>query len=516
MTRPEAGQAPPRIAARQIGKSFATPALRGVDLEIPPGCIHGLVGENGAGKSTLAKIIVGLERADSGTLSLDGRPYRPIAPAESLKARVAMCAQELSLVDDLSIAENILLHTSTAALKRIRRKPAHEQAARVLRTVGLDASPDTRVGRLSLAEKQLAEIAKALAIDPRLLVLDEPTSALTAPQADRLHAILRAQASRGVSVIYISHRLRDVLTVCDRVSVLRDGEVRLTADSHELGEETLIREMAGADADFDAGQRAIQGTRPVHLSVQNVRSAKLPHPISFDCRQGEILGLAGLAGSGRTELLNAVFGIDRRTGGSVQIRGTGGATEIRNPRHAIHCGVGYVAEDRARDGIFRDRDLRFNVTIAGLRRVADRARRLVRARETAAVSKLIADLRVTSTGIDQRMRELSGGNQQRLMLARWLHCESTLLLLDEPTRGVDVAAKLAIHEELVRLRDLGVGVVAVSSELEELCSLCDRILVLSNRKLVAEFERGTWRQEDILAAAFSGYASGPQSDRTAA
>ena len=516
MTRPEPGQAPLRIAAREIGKSFATPVLRDVDLEIPAGCIHGLVGENGAGKSTLAKIIVGLERADSGTLDFDGRPYRPTTPAESLKAGVAMCAQELSLVDDLSIAENILLHTSPSVLERIRRRSAHEQAARVLRTVGLDASPDTRVGRLSLAEKQLVEIARALATDPTLLVLDEPTSALTAPQADRLHAILRAEASCGVSVIYISHRLRDVLTVCDQVSVLRDGQVRLTANSDDLREEALIREMAGEDADFDAGGRSIEGTRPVHLSVENLRSAALPHPISFDCRQGEILGLAGLAGSGRTELLNAVFGIDRRIGGSVTIRGASGTTEIRNPRQAIRCGVGYVAEDRAKDGIFRDRDLRFNVTIAGLRRVADWARRLVSARENAAVSKLIADLRVTSTGIDQRMRELSGGNQQRLMLARWLHCESTLLLLDEPTRGVDVAAKLAIHTELVRLRDLGVGVVAVSSELEELCSLCDRILVLSNRKLVAEFQRGRWRQEDILAAAFSEYASAAQTGRTAA
>ena len=497
----------PRIAARRIGKSFATLVLRDVDLHTPAGCIHGLVGENGAGKSTLAKIIVGLEHADSGDLLLDGRPYQPRTPAESLKAGVAICAQELSLVDDLSIAENILLHAATSGLARIRRKAAHEQAARVLRSVGLDASPDVRVGRLSLAEKQLVEIARALATDPKLLILDEPTSALTAPQSDRLHAILREEAHRGVAVIYISHRLRDVLAVCDRVSVLRDGQVRLTQSSHALGEQTLIREMAGADADFDARPRSIEDTRPVHLRVESLRSAALPHPISFHCRQGEILGIAGLAGSGRTELLNAVFGIDRRLGGSVTVRGPGGdVAEIRNARQAIGCGVGYVAEDRARDGIFRDRDLAFNVTIAGLRRVADRAGRVVRGRETPAVAKLIADLRVTSAGIGQRIRELSGGNQQRLMLARWLHCESRLLLLDEPTRGVDVAAKLAIHEELVRLRDTGLAIVAVSSELEELCSLCDRILVLSNRKLVAEFHRSTWRQEDILAAAFSEYS----------
>ena len=247
-----------------------------------------------------------------------------------------MCAQELSLVDDLSIAETILLHTSPSVLKRIRRRSAHEQVARVLRTVGLDASPDTRVGRLSLAEKQLVEIARALATDPTLLVLDEPTSALTAPQADLLHAILRAEASRGVSVIYISHRLRDVLAVCDQVSVLRDGQVRLTANSRRSPRgDPDPGDGRAQDADFDAGQRSIEGKGSVHLSVENLRSAALPHPISFDCRRGEILGLAGLAGSGRTELLNAVFGIDRRTGGSVTIRGASGATEIRNPRQAI-------------------------------------------------------------------------------------------------------------------------------------------------------------------------------------
>ena len=232
-----------------------------------------------------------------------------------------------------------------------------------------------------------------------------------------------------------------------------------------------------------------------------------PTPSASTVKHGEILGIAGLAGSGRTELLNAIFGLDKRLGGSVRIHVGGEATAIRNPTHAIRCGVGLVAEDRSKDGIFRDRDVAFNVTIAGLRRVADRTGRLVRAREIGAVVKLIRELRVTTNGVDQRIRELSGGNQQRLMLARWLHCESRLLLLDEPTRGVDVAAKLAIHEELVGLRDAGVSVVAVSSELEELCSLCDRILVLSNRKLVAEFQRSTWRQEDILAAAFSEFVS---------
>ena len=497
----------PRIVVKGICKSFATPVLRDVDLEIPPGCIHGLVGENGAGKTTLAKIIVGLEDAHAGSLLLDGKPYRPTNTADSLGAGVVICAQELSLVDDLSVAENILLHTSTSSWARIRRKSADERASRLLDVVGLDsANPRTRVGKLSLAEKQLVEIAKTLATDAKLLVLDEPTSALTAPQAQRLHAILRERARDGVTVIYISHRLGDVLSVCDRVSVLRDGKVRLTEDCRTLSEKALIREMAGADADFDAPPRPTESLAPLHLLVEDLRTSRLPHPISFDCRRGEILGIAGLAGSGRTELLNAVFGLDRRLAGTVKIHEGGRTTEVRSPRQAIKCGIGLVAEDRSRDGVFKDQALAFNVTVAGLGRISDRSGRLVRSKETSAVGKLVQALRVQSNGVHQKMRELSGGNQQKAMLARWLHRGSRLLLLDEPTRGVDVAAKLAIHEELVRLRDSSITVIAVSSELEELQSLCDRILVLSKRVLVAEFHRSDWSQQEILAAAFSEYS----------
>ena len=498
--------AAPRIVARGICKSFATPVLRDVDLLIPVGGIHGLVGENGAGKTTLARIIVGLEHADSGSLVLDGQPYRPTNTSDSLGAGVAICAQELSLVDDLTIAENILLHTSNSAMARIRRKSADARAAELLAVVGLNASPRTRVAKLSLAEKQLVEIAKTLATRAKLLVLDEPTSALTAPQSARLHGILRDKAAGGVTVIYISHRLADVLALCDRVSVLRDGKVTLTEDGNTLSEKTLIREMAGADADFDAPPRSDETTAPLHLSVENLRTPGLPHPISFDCRRGEILGIAGLAGSGRTELLNAIFGLDKRLAGSVKVHGDGEPTETRTPGQAIQCGIGLVAEDRSRDGVFADQALAFNVTVAGLGRISDRTGRLIRAKENRAVQELIQALRVRSNGVDQKMRELSGGNQQKLMLGRWLHRGSELLLLDEPTRGVDVGAKLAIHEELVRLRDTGITIVAVSSELEELQSLCDRILVLSNRVLVAEFHRGNWSQQEILAAAFSEYA----------
>ena len=498
--------APPAIAAKGICKSFATEVLRDVDLRVAAGTVHGLVGENGAGKSTLAKIIVGLEQANSGSLSLAGAPYQPRSAAESLQAGVALCTQELSLIDDLSIADNLLLPTLPAPT-RIRRKAADERAAELLEFVGLaQVSPATRVARLGLAEKQLVEIARALGTGATVLVLDEPTSALTAPQSDRLHAILREQASAGVAVIYVSHRLADVLDVCDCVSVLRDGEVRLTRPSADLSEPALIREMAGVDADFRASERGAARNLPVHLSVQDLCTAELPHGISFECRRGEILGVAGLAGSGRTELLRAVFGLDKRLGGVIRLHGNGTPVDLKSTKQAIRHGVGFVAEDRASDGVFRDLALAFNVTVAGLRRIAGRVGRLIRSRETSAVAGLVRELRVRSDRIDQPMRTLSGGNQQKAMLARWLHCDARLLLLDEPTRGVDVAAKLAIHEELVRLRNAGRSIVAVSSELDELASLCDRIIVLSNRKLVREFHRGQMRQEAILAAAFSEYA----------
>ena len=497
---------PPAIAAHGICKSFATEVLRDVNLRIAAGSIHGLVGENGAGKSTLAKIMVGLEPADSGSLSLAGAPYRPRSAAESLQASVALCAQELSLIDDLSIADNLLLPTSPAQA-RIRRKAAHQHALQSLALVGLaHLSPGMRVGRLSLAQKQLVEIARALATGATLLILDEPTSALTAPQSDRLHQVLREQARAGVAVIYVSHRLGDVLDVCDHISVLRDGEVRLTRPSGELSEATLIREMAGVDADFEASERGTAAASPVHLSVQNLRTSALPHPISFECRRGEILGIAGLAGSGRTELLRAIFGLDKRLGGTIRLQVNGTSVALKGTKHAIRCGVGLVAEDRATEGVFRDQGLAFNVTVAGLRRIAGRTGRLIRSREVGAVEGVVQELRVKSDSIHQPMRTLSGGNQQKAMLGRWLHCDAELLLLDEPTRGVDVAAKLAIHEELVRLRDAGRSIVAVSSELDELASLCDRIIVLSNCKLVGEFHRGEFRQEDVLAAAFSEYA----------
>ena len=507
----------PRLSASGICKAFASPVLRDVELEVSAGCIHGLVGENGAGKTTLAKIIVGLEHADSGSLQLNGQSFRPANTAESLNAGVAICAQELSLIDDLSIAENILLHTSTTPLARVKRRIADANALRLLELVGLEhTSPHTQVGTLSLAEKQLVEIAKTLAIDAKLLILDEPTSALTGPQSDRLHRILRDKANAGVSVIYISHRLGDVLDVCDRVSVMRDGEVRMTDDCGTLTEKILIHEMAGIDLALSMESRPAEHSAPVHLTVEGLRTSQLPQPISFTCRRGEILGIAGLAGSGRTELLSAIFGLHKHLAGTVKVFDEGKTTIVRKPSQAIQCGMGLVAEDRSRDGIFKEQTLAFNVTLAGLRHISDRSGRLIRSKETSAVAGLIQSLRVRSESSDQKMRELSGGNQQKLMLARWLHCESRLLLLDEPTRGVDVAAKLAIHEELRRLRETGITVVAVSSELEELQNLCDRIIVLSKRVLVAEFHRSNWSQREILEAAFSEYAREDQHVSSAA
>ena len=496
-----------RLSVESVCKAFATPVLKDVDFNVELGCIHGLVGENGAGKTTLARIIVGLESADSGTMHLDRQPFRPMNATQSLRTGVAICTQELSLIDDLSISENILLQISTSSIGRIRRKKVDETTSKLLDLVGLEhAFPRTLVSKLSLAEKQLVEIAKTLATDAKLLILDEPTSALTGPQSETLHDILRRKASDGVAVIYISHRLGDVLSVCDQVSVMRDGQVKLTGDCATLSEKTLIHEMAGTDMNDKMAAQPTTNPEMVCLSVENLKTSQLPQTISFNCMRGEILGIAGLAGSGRTELLRAIFGLDRRLEGSVKLDFEGKATEIRNPQQAIKCGIGLVAEDRSRDGIFKEQSLAFNLTVAGLKQIADRTGRLNRKKETDSVTQLIQALRVRSESGDQAMSELSGGNQQKLMLGRWLHCRSSLLLLDEPTRGVDVGAKHAIHEELRRLQASGVTLIVVSSELEELQNLCDRILVLSKRFLVAEFHKTNWSQGKILAAAFSEHA----------
>ncbi len=495
-----------RVEVSGLSKSFAGPVLNGVDLELAQGSIHGLVGENGAGKSTLINILSGLLEKDDGSIRIDGLPHSPRGMKEALASGVSLAAQELSLIENLSVAENILLKALPRGFFGLDLKQITHQSKELLELVGLeDISPEIQVSQLSLTDKQLVELAKALSTDARLLILDEPTSALTGPQADRLHEIIRERADQGASVLYVSHRLDDVLKVCDTVSVLRDGEIDLTSSSENLTTEDLIRSMSGQTllSHRNDQQRTVGTPR---LQVAGLQSADLPNPITLTCHKGEVLGIAGLAGAGRSELLQAIYGLADDRLGEVRLLDGDKSTPLNSAKDAVKNGVGYVAEDRKTEGIFADKSVAMNTTLAGLDRISTGWGRLLPSRERQCVIELIDQLKITCEGPEQIINRLSGGNQQKTMLGRWIHSESDVWLLDEPTRGVDVAAKHAIHDQLRDLRDKGAAMIIVSSEIEELTVLCDRILVLSNRKLVASFDRGEWTNEAILHAAFSEYA----------
>lgn len=500
--------APPRIEIVGIDKRFAVPVLQQVALTIAPGSIHGLVGENGAGKSTLINILCGLLPADNGTLVLDGQGYAPSSRSAALRSGLALASQELSLIDTLTIAENILLATLPQNYGRIDRLALAASAEALMAQVGLEhLSARTLVSDLSLAEKQLVELAKALSMPTarsRLLILDEPTSALSSPQAERLHRIIKERAALGLSVLYVSHRLDDVLHVCDTVSVLRDGVIQLTAASAELTSNDLIRQMSGKEAQSSADEtRREPGA--VRLQVERLSSDQFPQPISLHCHRGEILGIAGLAGAGRSELLHTIFGLSRNRQGRVALLHGGQETTIDSPSSAVTNGMALIAEDRKSQGIFSGETVSLNSGIVGLGKLGNVFSRLLPGREQRLSEELIHKLRVKCEGPMQVIDRLSGGNQQKVLLARWLQAEASTWLLDEPTRGVDVGSKLAIHQQLLKLRAGGAALIVVSSELEELMALCDRILVLSKGKCVATFDRGNWSKQGLLEAAFSEY-----------
>jgi ABC-type sugar transport system ATPase subunit len=504
-----------RLEIRGLNKAFAAPVLWDVSLSVAPGEIRGLVGENGAGKSTLVNIVSGILRRDAGEILLDGIPFNPRRPRDAALAGIAVASQELSLVDTLPVSDNLLLRRLPSRLGVVATTEANAASAALLELVGLDlVRPETPVAALSLSERQLLEFAKAIAQPSRLLILDEPTAALTAPQAERLHAIVKAKAAEGTAIIYVSHRLGDVLAVCHRVSVLRDGRITRNASTDEITVPEMIAEMSGRDP---RAEMIVQDRKPSRageavLALRQATTAALPHPIDLEIYGGEILGVAGLAGAGRTELLEALYAMAPLRAGSVMLRGGGEPGAIGSPHKAVKGGVGMLSEDRKASGIFAGQSVGFNMSLPALKTAV--AGIVDRRREQADVETLIAALGIRCSGAGQDIVELSGGNQQKALFARWIMRGVSVLLLDEPTRGVDVVAKFDIHAEIRNLAAAGCAIVVVSSEMEELTALADRIVVLSARKIVAEFTERPWDEGRILAAAFSAHvaARGVQQD----
>ena len=502
---------PPFLSVRGLGKTYATPVLDDVNVDLLPGEVHALVGENGAGKSTFSRILSGLTRPDRGEMQLAGRPYAPRSKNEGEAAGVHMVMQELNLIGTLSVAENIFLDHLPHRAGWIDFARLHRDAREVLGRIGMgDLDPALPVERLGVGQQQMVEIAASLWRDCRLLILDEPTAALTDPEVALLFEQVRRLRADGVAILYISHRLEEIRQIADRLSVLRDGRLVATRPVAEYTLDDIVRLMVGRELSDDLfGPPRTPG--PVALSVRGLNRGTQVRNVSFEARRGEILGFAGLMGSGRTETMRAIFGADRPDSGTIHLHGSATPARIRSPRDAVRQGIALLTEDRKAQGLFLSLGIRENLTINALHRVARGGGWLAKSRETGDVRGWIDKLRVRCHSPDQGVAELSGGNQQKVIVARWLYRDCDILIFDEPTRGVDVGARFEIYRVLTELAAQGKAIVVVSSDLNELMSVCDRIAVMSAGELAATFPRGEWTQDKIMSAALSGHLrTGPE------
>jgi len=486
---------PPVLRVRAVTKSFVgNPVLHGVDLDLVPGEVHGLVGENGAGKSTLMKILAGVHPADSGSVELGGEPVSFTHPVQAQRAGLATVFQEFNLLPERTIAENIYLGREPRGRGLVDTRGMERQAGELLRGLGIEGlRPSRRVRSLSVAEQQIVEIAKAVSFDARVIQMDEPTAALADHEVELLYRIVRELTSRGVAIVYVSHRLREVLDLCDNVTVLKDGRQVDTRPASELDEATLVRLMVGRPMDSFFPD-PVPGTTvgEPRLELRGAGNGYVDG-IDLTLRGGEIVGIAGLQGSGRTELLEAIFGIEPLTRGEIAIDGT--VTPIGSPRRAIRSGLALVTEDRKATGLALHQSLLDNA-LGVVRAVFPRRTDAVR-RD---VPDLFGSLSVSARSLSQEAQLLSGGNQQKVVLARWLATDPRVVLLDEPTRGIDVGAKHAIYEVMRSLAARGVAVLMVSSELPEVIGMSDRVLVMRDGRLAGERPGGS-DEESILSLA---------------
>jgi ribose transport system ATP-binding protein len=486
-----------------LQKSYNAPVLLDFRFDLRAGEVHALIGGNGAGKSTFARILGGLTASDGGHIQFRGQAYIPKSKRDAESAGVVMVLQELNVIGALSVAENIFLNSLPQRGGFVRFGHLWEMARQALARVGLhDLDPGTLASQLGIGQQQLVEIAGALARDCRLLILDEPTAALTNPEIERLFENIRRLQTEGVGVIYVSHRMDEILRVANRVTVMRDGRRIATHDADKVTPAQLILEMAGHGSP-EPRHLCRRAGGQVALDVRHLSAGPRVRDVSFQVRRGEILGLAGLVGSGRTETLRAVFGAAASQRGDILVGGH--AVVIRSPADAVRAGLGLVPEDRKQDGLLLTQSIRVNTTLATLGQHSSKSGWLNERAETATSEKLSRRLQVQCASINQSAGELSGGTQQKIVLARWLARDGDILLLDEPTRGIDVAAKETIYEVLRELAQAGKAIVVVSSELDELMMICDRLLVMSKGMIAAEFLAGEWSHEAITRAAFSGH-----------
>ena len=487
------------LEARGITKEFpGTLALENVHLELEVGEIHAVMGENGAGKSTLMKILAGINTADQGEIRFEEQRVAPATPREALMLGIAIVHQELSLVPTLTVAENIFPgRLPTNRLGMVRYGELFRQAETVLQKLNVALDPRTVVEKLSIANQQLVEITKALSLNCKVLILDEPTSALTDSEANTLLSFLRRLAAEGVGILYISHKIKEVFAVADRVTVLRDGKYVGTETISEITPAHVIRMMVGRELGNLYPPKGEVIWEPI-FEVRNVRLPDSPARNSFTLRKGEVLGIAGLLGSGRSELARAIFGVDPRTEGEIILDGE--TIRIHSSRQAIQHGLGYLPEDRKAAGLFLEMSVKLNVESSVVGEVS-RGGFLAPDKERSLSQQYVRQLNISTPSIEQEVRRLSGGNQQKTLVAKWLAIQPKVLIVDEPTRGIDVGAKKEIYFLLRRLAESGVGVIMISSELPEILGMSDRILVMHEGEIVAEYAASEATEENIIQSA---------------
>ena len=492
---------PPLLVMKGIRKSFpGVQALRGVDLDVHAGEVLALLGENGAGKSTLIKVLGGAHRADAGVLEVDGAEVSFGSPQEARAAGIAVIHQEFNLVPGLTAAENIFLGQEATRAGFVARGEERRRAADLFQRLGAAIDLDVPCSQLTTAQQQLVEIARALARDTRIIVMDEPTAALTAGEVSRLFEIIRDLQSRGIAIIYISHRLDEIFALADRVVVLRDGRNVGTRPLEGLGRNELIEMMVGREL-ADEYPRRTTTPGPVRLVVSGLCRGKAVRDVSFTVRAGEILAIAGLVGAGRTETLRLIFGADKRHAGELVLDGR--RLDIRSPRDAIAAGIGLLTEDRKLQGLVLGQSVRDNFALPNLGPLSQFGFVDGR-REREAFSRHVDQLRIKVPQQEERARNLSGGNQQKVVLAKWLERDCEVLFFDEPTRGIDVGARHEIYLLMNELAARGKAIVMVSSELPEVLGLADRILVMHEGRITGEIACGpTVTQEEVMRLAMA-------------
>jgi ABC-type sugar transport system ATPase subunit len=481
-----------------LSKAFpGVQALADVSLSVRAGEVHALIGENGAGKSTLMKILAGIHPKDAGTILLDGAPIDPTTPRDAQRLGISTVHQELSLARNLTVAENIFVRREPTRLDLIRWRELHRRAAALLHPFAVPISTSAKVGSLSPGLQQIVEIARALSFQPKILILDEPTSSLEEHEAERLFGLLRELAARGIAILYVTHKLKEVFRLADRVTVLRDGRRVGTKPVAETSMDEVVRMMVGRELTQMYPAKCAGRGREL-LRVEGLRVAGLFEDISFALHAGEILGMAGLVGAGRSEVAQTLFGYRLRDGGRILLDGQ--EVTVDSPADAVRHKLAYLPEDRKAAGLFLKMAVLDNIVSANLRGCS-RAGFVSRRAATEAAAAWVERFRIRTPSLSQRIGLLSGGNQQKVLLARWLEIKPRVLVADEPTRGIDIGAKAEIHALLRRLADEGIGVILISSELPEVLGMSDRVLVLHEGRLAGELSAAEASEEAVMRLA---------------